>query len=232
MIDLGRGRGRLNNDAALSVARLDALNPRGYLSINSAYRSDAEQQVLVDRWNAGGKYNRPPYLYEPARVGKSPHRTGRALDTSDIDFMLTTGYDHGWRRTYDYDKPHFEYFAQYDNHKESPLTEKEIGMIEKLIQINGKVYGVGFGLIKHIRDDVQLTDLRNIRPDLKTVELTDNRCVEAFGQYLDANAIDPLAIDPNGYVLDPFDGSYKQGNAWSEERATRAELRALAERIK
>lgn len=42
----------------------------GVLSITSAGRYEHEQQTLINRWHAGGKYNRPPYLYQPAEPAK------------------------------------------------------------------------------------------------------------------------------------------------------------------
>lgn len=74
----------LRDDAA---AAFDAYeNAYGVIGVNSAKRTEAAQQELINRWERGGVYNRPPYLYQPARPAKtSPHVKdgGIAVDTSD-----------------------------------------------------------------------------------------------------------------------------------------------------
>jgi len=108
---------KLRADAAASLARIEAKH--GIITVNSAWRTPAEQQELINRWKRGGKGNRPPYLYEPASIKASNHLDGKAFDTSNINFMLTTGKDHGWVRTHLYDKVHFVYFPERDKFKGS-----------------------------------------------------------------------------------------------------------------
>lgn len=110
------------------------------------------------------------------------------------------------------------------------LTAKEIDMYEQLIAINNKVYGIGFAVIKHLAP-TQLIDVRNVT-GIKTVELTDNRRGEAWSNLVDYYGIEPGVLDIHGLVRDPFTGAHAEGNLWSEDRATRAELRQLAKRIK
>lgn len=69
------------NDAA--AAAYNAFEDKyGVQQLNSAGRTEVEQQGLINRWDQGGKYNRPPYLYAPARpAGTSPHvRNAAAVD--------------------------------------------------------------------------------------------------------------------------------------------------------
>lgn len=74
----------LRDDAA---AAFDAYEAKyGVISVNSAGRTKAEQQKLIDRWNKGGAANRPPYLYRPGMpASTSPHVIdgGIAVDVSD-----------------------------------------------------------------------------------------------------------------------------------------------------
>lgn len=74
----------LRDDAA---AAFDAYEAKyGRIGVNSAGRTKAEQQKLIDRWNKGGAANRPPYLYRPGMpASTSPHVIdgGIAVDVSD-----------------------------------------------------------------------------------------------------------------------------------------------------
>lgn len=54
----------LRDDAAAAINALE--DKYGKIVINSAGRTVAEQQKLIDRWNKGGPGNRPPALYQPA----------------------------------------------------------------------------------------------------------------------------------------------------------------------
>jgi len=75
----------LNDEAATALAAYE--EKYGVLTITSAGRTEAEQQRAIDRWDQGGVYNRPPYLYPPARpAATSPHvvNGGQAVDTPDF----------------------------------------------------------------------------------------------------------------------------------------------------
>jgi peptidoglycan hydrolase-like protein with peptidoglycan-binding domain len=54
----------LRDDAAAAINALE--DKYGVIRINSAGRTVAEQQGLINRWNQGGPGNRPPFLYKPA----------------------------------------------------------------------------------------------------------------------------------------------------------------------
>lgn len=111
----------MRDDAEASLARWEDDN--GIIPVNSAGRYEWEQQALINRWNQGGKYNRPPYLYEPKRPAKASAHVangGRAFDTSEYTRFLKTCIPYGWRRTYDWDVVHFEYFPEYDMYKNRP----------------------------------------------------------------------------------------------------------------
>jgi len=86
----------------------------GILEVNSAGRTEWEQQELIDRWDEGGASNRPPFLYEPKRPRRASSHVadgGIAVDINapDIPAMLAHGEDYGFYRRYEWDKPHFEF---------------------------------------------------------------------------------------------------------------------------
>lgn len=114
--DLGSGRGWLNADAAQSVFRIDAALGRA-LQITSAGRTLAQQQALINRWNAGGTANRPPNLYQPAMpASASPHVKGNALDTNEHAWMIANGPAFGWFHDVASDYVHFVYHPDRDSH--------------------------------------------------------------------------------------------------------------------
>lgn len=152
----------------------------------------------------------------------------QAVDTDD-DEWIRAHPEYGWRFVVRSEKWHAQWYQRWDMYYGqpiSPLAIKDFGMFEKLIGINNKVYALGFGKIKHLNGPEQLTDVVNTT-GMKEQWLTDNRRVEAFTNLLDYYAIEPGTVNNDGLVRDPFTGDYAQGNAWSEERATRAELRKL-----
>lgn len=110
----------LTVDAELWLARWEA--DHGTISVTSAGRTLAEQQQLIDRWDQGGTYNRPPYLYEPKRPAwAGTHVGGVAFDTSEWQRFLGTCAAYGWYQRYSWDVVHFEYDRARDtNHGKDP----------------------------------------------------------------------------------------------------------------
>lgn len=220
----------LRDDAAIQLDLLE--KDHGVITINRAGVSEAEQQKLIDRWNQGGKYNRPPFLYEPKRPPKaSDHVQQIAVDTSSITHMLKYGDAYGFYRNYEWDKPHFVFDPRRVRIR-PPVTSVEseaMNGIEQLVAINEKVYGIGFGKIKHLSPS-QLTDVRNTT-GIKLTTLTDNRRNEAWGNLVDYYGIEPGVLDNDGFVYDPFAKRHVSGGLWSEDRATRAELRELVKSL-
>lgn len=104
----------LRNDAADSWNRFE--KDHGVHAVNSAYRSQAEQNVLLNRYaNPKSKYDRPPYLYAPARISR--HTSGIAVDTPNAEALSRTTRDYGWLFLFSYDAVHLEYNPAYDKHK-------------------------------------------------------------------------------------------------------------------
>lgn len=74
----------LREDAAIAFNAYE--DAHGIRTVNSAKRYEHEQQELIDRWDKGGTYNRPPYLYPPARPARASLHVangGIAVDVAD-----------------------------------------------------------------------------------------------------------------------------------------------------
>lgn len=101
----------LRADAAAAFDKAE--DERGILQINSAGRTEAEQQALIDRWNAGGTGNRPPYLYMPAMPASSSNHVkdgGIAVDLADYKVFMAYCADYGFKHTYPGSDPvHFDF---------------------------------------------------------------------------------------------------------------------------
>lgn len=114
MVDLGGGRGWLNDAPAASLFRIDgALGHR--MQITEAGRTRAQQQAHWDRYR---RYGSPI----AARPGTSLHEKGSAIDTNEGQNHVALLQSHGWRRTvYRNGKLvepwHFEYFPNEDRYR-------------------------------------------------------------------------------------------------------------------
>jgi len=102
----------LNDQAA---AAFDAWEDKyGRRQLNSAGRTVADQQNLINRWNAGGEYNRPPYLYQPASpASTSPHvrNGGAAVDLADWQSAKATSGEFGFAWFGNGDVVHFNFLG-------------------------------------------------------------------------------------------------------------------------
>ncbi len=114
MVDLGGGRGWLNDAPAASLFRIDgALGHR--MQITEAGRTRAQQQA---HWDHYQRYGSPI----AARPGTSLHEKGSAIDTNEGQNHVALLQSHGWRRTvYRNGKLvepwHFEYFPGEDKYR-------------------------------------------------------------------------------------------------------------------
>lgn len=101
----------LRDDAAAAFDRAEA--DHGKFVVNSAGRTAAEQQALINRWRQGGTYNRPPYLYEPANPPESSNHVangGIAIDIGDWRRFAAIAAAYGFSHPYPSGDPvHFEY---------------------------------------------------------------------------------------------------------------------------
>ena len=81
----------------------------GQLSINSAFRTVAQQYLLV-QWHAQGRCG----ITAAAPVGTSNHETGRALDVGNWGDWVGTLGNHGWGHTVPGDEVHFDHLSSPD----------------------------------------------------------------------------------------------------------------------
>lgn len=115
----------LRRDAAIQFNLYE--DHHGVVSVNRAAVSEADQERLIKRWDVGGKFNRPPYLYEPKRPARdSAHVQEIAVDTSHVSRMFAEAEPYGFYQRYSWDKPHFEFDPA--RVKITPFTNKESDM--------------------------------------------------------------------------------------------------------
>lgn len=101
----------LRDDAAKAFDQAEA--DHGVFTVNSAGRFESEQQALINRWDAGGKYNRPPYLYAPARPASASNHVrngGVAVDVANWRAFAAVAASYGFAHNYpDSDPVHFDF---------------------------------------------------------------------------------------------------------------------------
>lgn len=79
-----------------------------FITLNSAFRSSAEQFVLYQWYEAGKKCG----ITLAAPPGSSNHEGGRAIDTSNYNYWEPILAQYGWAHTYPSSDPvHFDYNA-------------------------------------------------------------------------------------------------------------------------
>lgn len=101
----------LRDDAAAAFNQAES--DHGVFIVNSAGRTESEQQGLIDKWNRGGTYNRPPYLYKPAMPARTSNHVrngGVAVDIGDWRRFAQICGRYGFVHSYpDSDPVHFDY---------------------------------------------------------------------------------------------------------------------------
>lgn len=136
----------LRDDAARAFDRVEAAH--GRFTVTSAGRTIAEQQRLIDRWWQGGVYNRPPYLYEPARPPETSAHVrdgGVAVDVAEWQRFKDVAKDHGFVQSFLWDVVHFEYIPGRDNHRFDEVIEstlKGYGMETIILREDGTVFHI------------------------------------------------------------------------------------------
>ena len=100
---------QLVSSAASSLVAV-AKSKNDYITLNSAYRSAAQQYMLYN-WYSKGICG----ITLAAKPGTSNHEGGRAIDTSSYDYWMTAMTSHGWTHSYPSSDPvHFDYSASSD----------------------------------------------------------------------------------------------------------------------
>ncbi len=96
----------LEADAAADLQSVAANSP---LQINSAFRTIAQQYLLV-RWHNAGRCG----ITAAAAVGSSNHESGRAVDVSNWSSRVSSMAAYGWRHDVPGDPVHFDHTASDD----------------------------------------------------------------------------------------------------------------------
>lgn len=103
----------LNAAAAADFDRAE--DERGVLNLNEAGRTVATQQALINRWNAGGAANRPPYLYKPAMPATTSNHVvngGQAVDIANYNTFSAYCQQYGFVHSFPGSDPvHFDHFG-------------------------------------------------------------------------------------------------------------------------
>ena len=109
-------------NALLSAAKAK----NDYITLNSAFRSSAQQYMLYN-WYLSGICS----IGLAAKPGTSNHEGGRAIDTSNYSYWLSTLGTYGWAHSYPTSDPvHFDYSATSDN------ASANLMAFQKLYNIN------------------------------------------------------------------------------------------------
>ncbi|MFL2002007.1 hypothetical protein [Microbacterium sp. A1-JK] len=250
IVDLGGGRGWLEEKPAKSIARIDA-RLKHFLQITEAGRTWDEQNK---HWVI---YQRDGYPIALNPNTPSVHQKGFALDSNEAQRIVPVMEAHGWRRTVYrngvlVEAWHFEYFENLDNYRSEPVkfsqnadgvwyidrsqpapasagavpfvpdtpTEEE-DMLTLIV--NGEhLVTLSPGVFGHITPGDNPTALRNI------VRAEDDWQYIGFEQLpgllrhhgCDLNIWD--VRDGKFVVLNPLDGSVREGNVWTAVNALRA----------
>ena len=107
------GNCALQSAAADSLAQA-AASKNDYITLNSAFRTSAEQYLLY-KWYQQKRCG----ITLAAVPGASNHEGGRAVDTSNYNYWASTLAAHGWAHTYPSSDPvHFD-------HNSSPNINKQ-----------------------------------------------------------------------------------------------------------
>lgn len=132
----------LNDAAAMSLKRLE--DDHGVQPITDAGRTPETQQGYIDRWDKGGVYNRPPYLYEPARPKETSSHVkngGEAVDVANWRWWRENAAEYGWVVDFDWDVVHFRYDPSKDKKKNiaaNVVATMRLGKGMDYIRIAGK----------------------------------------------------------------------------------------------
>lgn len=112
---------KLQSAAADNLAAA-AKGKNDYITLNSAFRSSAQQYLLYN-WYLAGICG----IGLAAIPGTSNHEGGRAVDTSYYTYWLTTLENSGWVHSYpDSDPVHFDYLASTDIAKQNLIAFQKL----------------------------------------------------------------------------------------------------------
>lgn len=101
-------------------------------------------------------------------------------------------------------------------------TSKETDM-DCMILINGKIYALAPGFIKHCDSTNQVREAQ--ARGVKQYDYTGSDKLNQWGRALDFYGVPRDAISGNGYVLNPQSGKHESGGLWTWSRAVLAKLK-------
>lgn len=253
-VDLGYGRGWAAPAPAASIRRIDSQLGR-LADINEAGRSPEQADENRRKWLAYERYlNGGTWAPKAAYAlgsDKSVHCWGYAADSDDWYDERTAAvwHDNGWRQTARYfdsngrptakDEPwHGEYSEHLDNHRHDPapaggatappISKEDDTMLMLRVHYNKGVHEVALGnkTFRHfIQSDPRAAIAKNAGVEFKDIQASDlDAYLRTYGCDL---GIYRSATGETFEVLDPLTGKFGQGQVWTAENATRAEIRAL-----
>lgn len=103
-------------------------------------------------------------------------------------------------------------------------TQEDI--MDELIQINGKIYLLGNGTVKHCETPAHVNEMK-ARTGLPLTIITAANRLDQWARSLDMHGVPRDVFDKNGLVLNPESGKHEHGALWSWERANKALLTRL-----
>ena len=109
-------------------------------------------------------------------------------------------------------------------------TQSEEDIMDELIEINGKIYLLGNGTVKHCETPAHVNEMK-ARTGIPHTKLTAANRLDQWARALDMHGVPRDVFSANGYVLNPETGKNENGALWSWERVNKALLtRLLAKR--
>lgn len=97
-------------------------------------------------------------------------------------------------------------------------------VMDEMIEINGKIYLLTDGAIKHCESPAHVQELQK-RTGIPLTKLTAKNKLDEFARALDMHGVPRDAVSANGYVLNPQTGKHENGALWRWDRAVLAKLK-------
>lgn len=164
----------LRDDAARAFDQAEA--DHGILTVNSAGRHVWEQQELIDKWNEGGIYNRPPYLFKPAEppeLSNHVRNGGTAVDIYQWRTFATYCEAYGFQHSFpDSDPVHFDFVGgvSFPDPVPPPVHVKKGVKMELKWWNRLHVFLIGPETFYYVADPAWLAYLRDQYGPLKEID--------------------------------------------------------------
>lgn len=106
--------------------------------------------------------------------------------------------------------------------KASTTTQEDI--MDELLEINGKIYLLGNGSIKHCESPAHVDELK-ARTGIPHTKLTAKNKLDEWARALDMHGVPRDILNAAGLVLNPQSGKHENGALWRWDRAVLAKLK-------